>query len=68
MDITVPPNTTARVTLPATSGLITESGVNIYTVPDITNIDKVRGNEIQLTVGSGTYHFAYTYKPVIIKR
>jgi len=67
MDITVPPNTSARVTLPAASGLITESGTNIYTVPNITNIDKMRANEIQLTVGSGTYHFSYTYKPVVIK-
>ena len=68
MDITVPANTSARVTLPATSGLITEGGTNIYTVPDIHNIDKIGVNAIQLTVGSGTYHFSYTYKPVIIKR
>ena len=68
MDVTIPANTTARVTLPSTSGLITESGVNIIHDPDITGLDKIGNNEIQLTLGSGTYHFAYTYKPVIIKR
>jgi alpha-L-rhamnosidase len=68
MDVTIPANTTARVTLPSTSGLITESGVNIIHDPDITGLDKIGNNEVQLTLGSGTYHFAYTYKPVIIKR
>lgn len=67
MDITVPPNASARVTLPFVSGLITEGGSNIYTVPDISSIDKT-GNSLQLTIGSGTYHFSYTYKPVVIKR
>jgi len=68
MDVTVPPNTSARVTLPATSGLITEGGVNIFARPDISDIDKIGNNAVQLTLGSGTYHFAYAYKPVIIKR
>lgn len=67
IDITVPSNTSARVTLPSASGLITEGGTNIYSIPDISNIIRA-GNSILLTLGSGTYHFAYTYKPVVIKR
>jgi alpha-L-rhamnosidase len=66
IDITVPPNTSARVTLPGTSSLVTESGVNIYSIPEINNITK-EPNGLQLTIGSGMYHFAYTYKPVIIQ-
>jgi alpha-L-rhamnosidase len=68
MDVTIPANTTALVTLPSTSGQVTESGINILHDPDINALDKIGNNAVQLTLGSGTYHFAYTYKPVIIKR
>jgi alpha-L-rhamnosidase len=67
MDITVPANTEARVTLPGTSGLMTESGVNIFYETDIHSIDKIGNNGVQLSLCAGTYHFSYTYKPVVIK-
>ena len=66
LNVTIPPNTTANIVLPLVSGLITESGNNIYTVPEISNIQK-SSTSIQLTVGSGDYTFVYTYKPPVIK-
>jgi alpha-L-rhamnosidase len=65
LNVIVPPNTTATVILPSVSGLITEGGNNVYSVPDISNIKKT-GTSLQLTIGSGSYSFAYTYKPPVI--
>jgi len=64
LDVTVPPNTTATLVLPWATGLVTEDGNNIYTIPQISDIQKA-GNTLQLTIGSGSYKFAYTYKPTI---
>jgi alpha-L-rhamnosidase len=51
-EITVPPNTTADVTLPV-KGEISEGGANATGRPGIREI---KGN--QLTLGSGTYQFS----------
>lgn len=64
LNVTIPPNTTANIVLPSVSGLITESGNNIYTVPEISNIQK-NNTGMQLTIGSGDYTFVYTYKPTV---
>jgi alpha-L-rhamnosidase len=64
LNVTIPPNTTANIVLPSVSGLITESGNNIYTVPEISNIQKSSAG-MQLTIGSGDYTFVYTYKPTV---
>ena len=61
LNIIVPPNTTANVVLPWVSGYVTESGSNIYSLAEITNIQKTNTG-LQLSVGSGTYTFSYTYK------
>ena len=70
MVITVPPNTTAQVTLPLVNGPVTENGADISTDNDITNV-KTIGNDEQLIIGSGTYQFNYTLntkpKPVLVK-
>ena len=59
VDITIPPNALAQITLPAVTGQVTESGVDISRVNDINHPTKV-GNDEQMDVGSGTYHFSYT--------
>ncbi|HMG10181.1 MAG TPA: family 78 glycoside hydrolase catalytic domain [Mucilaginibacter sp.] len=61
LDVIVPPNTTAQIVLPSVTDQITESGLDINTEKEITGIQKI-GNDEQLTVGSGTYHFVYTLK------
>jgi alpha-L-rhamnosidase len=61
LDVIVPPNTTARIVLPSVTDQITENGLDINTEKEITEIQKV-GNNAQMTVGSGTYHFVYTLK------
>lgn len=53
--VTVPPNTTAEVTLPVT-GQILEGGVSAQGRPGIREI---KAN--QLTLGSGTYQFSARY-------
>jgi alpha-L-rhamnosidase len=57
----VPPNTTAHVILPSVTDQITESGLDINNEEEITEIKKV-GNDEQMNVVSGTYHFVYTLK------
>jgi alpha-L-rhamnosidase len=64
LNVTIPPNTSANVMLPWVSGLVTESGNNIYSVAEISNIQK-SASGVQLTIGSGDYTFVYTYKPVV---
>jgi alpha-L-rhamnosidase len=59
--VIVPPNTTAQIVLPSVTDQITESGLDINTEKEITGIQKI-GNDAQLNVGSGTYHFVYTLK------
>jgi alpha-L-rhamnosidase len=61
LDITVPPNTTAQVILPSVSEPVTENGLDINTVKEITDIKKV-GNDEQFAVVSGSYHFVYTLR------
>ncbi|WP_439696783.1 family 78 glycoside hydrolase catalytic domain [Mucilaginibacter sp. AW1-7] len=61
LDIVVPPNTTAHVVLPLVTDQITESGLDFNTEEEITEIKKV-GNDEQMNVVSGTYHFVYTLK------
>jgi alpha-L-rhamnosidase len=61
LDVVVPPNTTAQIILPSVSDQITETGLDINTQKEITDINKVGDNE-QLSVGSGSYHFVYTLK------
>jgi alpha-L-rhamnosidase len=61
LDVIVPPNTTAQIVLPSVTDQITESGLDINTEKEITGIQKI-GNDAQLNVGSGTYHFVYTLK------
>jgi alpha-L-rhamnosidase len=61
LDIIVPPNTTATITLPAVDGPITEGNIDINTNKDIANI-KPAGGDMQMEVGSGTYQFKYILK------
>jgi alpha-L-rhamnosidase len=61
LDVVVPPNTTAQVVLPLVTDQITESGLDINTIKEITNITK-EGTDEQMNVGSGSYHFVYTLK------
>jgi len=57
LEIVVPANTTATVSLPAVdNGLVTESGNNLSTVKDI-HIEGIEKGYLLLRVGSGTYHF-----------
>lgn len=59
LDIIIPPNTTAKIVLPATgNNTITESGTVINKVSSLDNIKSV-ANNTELTAGSGTYHFEY---------
>ena len=61
LDVIVPPNTTAEIVLPSVTDQITEGGLDINTVKEITGIQKT-GNDEHLNIGSGTYHFVYTLK------
>lgn len=61
LDVIVPPNTTAEILLPSVTEQITEGGLDINTIKEITGIQKI-GNDEHLNVGSGTYHFVYTLK------
>lgn len=61
LDVIVPPNTTAEIVLPSVTEQITEGGLDINTIKEITGIQKI-GNDEHLNVGSGTYHFVYTLK------
>ncbi len=55
--ITVPPNSTATVYLPASSAnQITEGGKNLEKVKDVKFL-KLEGGRAVLEVGSGSYHF-----------
>src|ERR1700744_3188840 len=68
VDITVPPNTSAQIILPlVNSDVLEENGANINPDTDITNIKPV-GDDEQLNVGSGSYHFVYTLKIVEPKK
>jgi hypothetical protein len=60
LDLTVPPNTTATVHLPASAlKSVMEGGRKIRSVPGIKVIGKGSG-EVLLEVGSGTYQFQTT--------
>ncbi|MGN8069430.1 alpha-L-rhamnosidase [Mucilaginibacter sp. SG564] len=61
LDVIVPPNTTAEIVLPSVTDQITEGGLDINTIKEITGIQKI-GNDEHLNIGSGTYHFVYTLK------
>ncbi|WP_258137335.1 alpha-L-rhamnosidase [Mucilaginibacter phenanthrenivorans] len=67
VDITVPPNTSAQIILPLVGSDVMESGVEITSITDLTNV-KNAGDDIQLNAGSGTYHFVYKLKNVKPKR
>ncbi len=60
-DIIVPPNTSAQVILPFVADQVTENGVDMNTEAEITEVKKT-GNDIQMNVASGSYHFVYTMK------
>jgi alpha-L-rhamnosidase len=61
LDVTVPPNTTAQVTLPLVTDHITENEVDISKDKDVSNMEKV-DDGMRLNIGSGTYHFVYALK------
>jgi alpha-L-rhamnosidase len=57
MKVRIPPNTTARVYLPAASAdAVTESGRSLADSPGLAVVDGDAG-EVVLEVGSGRYHF-----------
>ena len=59
LDATVPPNTTATITLPgAAQSQITESGKPLEQSKDIRRKSS-EGKNLKLEVGSGKYHFQY---------
>lgn len=58
MDVEIPANTTATVYVPAAStGTVTESGMALGSVKDIT-VDRTEAGYVVLTLGSGVYHFS----------
>ena len=57
LDVTVPPNTVADVTLPdATVGRVQEGGRSLSGLPGVREVEQ-RGRDVVVTVGSGTYQF-----------
>jgi alpha-L-rhamnosidase len=61
VDIVIPPNTRAKIMLPNVAGNVIENGNDIYSVKDFQDVKKV-GDTQQMYVGSGNYHFEYTFK------
>lgn len=60
LDVIIPVNTTATIKLPnAASALVKESGIEIDKVKEISAISK-DGNNLNLNIGSGAYHFEYS--------
>jgi alpha-L-rhamnosidase len=63
MNVTVPPNTRAVVTLPgATEGEVTEGGVPLAEAEGATNPVQI-GKDTRIELGSGEYRFAYPGLP-----
>ena len=59
LDVIVPANTSAEIVLPgAASKKITERSIDINKVKVIKDIG-TEGEDVKLTIGSGTYHFEY---------
>jgi alpha-L-rhamnosidase len=59
-EIVVPPNTNARVALPASdAALVTEGGVALRDVREATAVT-VREGRVTFTLAPGAYHFATT--------
>lgn len=59
LEVVVPPNTRAKIILPATgNATVTESSNVINKVKDLSNVKKV-DNNTEMTVGSGIYRFEY---------
>jgi hypothetical protein len=57
LDVTIPPNTNAKLYIPSMSGsLIQESGVNINKLLGI-HVDHYENDALLVQVGSGHYHF-----------
>ncbi len=57
LDVTVPPNTTAAVSLPdATVERVREAGRAVRGLPGVRDVQQ-RGADVVVTVGSGTYQF-----------
>jgi alpha-L-rhamnosidase len=62
LDVVVPANTEAKVILPnAASKKITERAIDITKIKVIRDVTTI-GSDVQLTLGSGTYHFEYAVK------
>ena len=60
MKVTIPPNATAKVRLPgAANASVTESGKALKVVKEITTVNV---KDLELNLGSGTYHFEYMMK------
>jgi alpha-L-rhamnosidase len=57
LDVSIPPNTTAEVILPGAAGkkIAETKNTREKTAP----VQQTSGNNISLTLGSGTYHFQY---------
>jgi len=62
LNITIPANTTARVTLPgAEKAAVTEGGMPLKDVKAINAVAN-KGNDVEINVGSGSYRFEYMVK------
>ncbi len=60
LDVTIPANTTATINLPgAATAKVNESGTDINQTKGISQVNK-DGKNLKVTIGSGTYHFAYS--------
>lgn len=56
--VTVPGNTTSKITFPANrSATVTESGISLGNADGVLNVTRTH-NKITIEVGSGTYNFA----------
>jgi len=60
VDVAIPVNCTAVLTLPnAASQKVTEQNIDVATVPLFRQQD--HGKHLELTLGSGNYHFEYPF-------
>jgi alpha-L-rhamnosidase len=62
LKVTIPPNVTAVVKLPgAGAAAVTEAGTPIKKVKTISALS-IKGNDLEVNLGSGTYNFEYALK------
>lgn len=62
LNVVIPPNVTALVRLPGAAKMnVTESGTALKEVKALSGLN-VKGDNMEINIGSGTYNFEYTVK------